>query len=158
MFPGVSREIPDGNWPKTPPTPVVLETGPEFGWLEFSFVWLCSSITNCGAKPTISLFQTLRTSAEPSALITHWECILMPFQPVLNLRFFSARVPVLCGSSIFSLCVPSACSLVFSHAFFKNLWGDLRAGLGLPGPRGGRRWTRLVAQSDFLKYSSNSGR
>ena len=36
-------------------------------------------------------------------------------------------------------------------------WGDFRFNLGLPGPRGGRRWTRLVPQFDFLQFSSKSG-
>ena len=40
---------------------------------------------------------------------------------------------------------------------FKNCWGDFRARLGLPGPRGGRRWTRLVPQYGFPQFSSNSG-
>ena len=40
---------------------------------------------------------------------------------------------------------------------FKNCWGDFRASLGLPGPRGGRRWTRLVPQYGFPLFSSKSG-
>ena len=43
------------------------------------------------------------------------------------------------------------------QGFFKNCWGDFRANLGLPGPRGGRRWTRLVPQYGFPQFSSKSG-
>ena len=39
----------------------------------------------------------------------------------------------------------------------ETCWGDFRFTLGLPGPRGGRRWTRLVPQFDFLQLSSKSG-
>ena len=39
----------------------------------------------------------------------------------------------------------------------QTCWGDFRFNLGLPGPRGGRRWTRLVPQFDFLQLSSKSG-
>ena len=35
------------------------------------------------------------------------------------------------------------------NMFSVKCWGDFRANLGLTGPRGGRRWTRLVPQFDF---------
>ena len=39
----------------------------------------------------------------------------------------------------------------------QTCWGDFRFNLGLPGPRGGRRWTRLVPQFGVLQLSSRSG-
>ena len=41
------------------------------------------------------------------------------------------------------------------NMFSENCWGDFRANLGLTGPRGGRRWTRLVPQYGFRSHRRN---